>query len=655
MGGFNKAWLENNDVKSWIKYDADKEAIFCTKCLLFQAKSLQSNFNSKGYKGGKAGMVLKDLKDHAKSVKHLQVLQNIQQKSALAIGIQNMQDKEKRKLTELEEIDKDSWYPYSMLLSYFLAKNDLPFYLMEDLSWLTQNMIKISSGKEFAKKAGDYGSYSTDVAAREMVGIISKTIGTSTFDEIRNNYFTLTIDESTDVSSCKNLVMMVRYAKDGIISTKFLNLLMVKDGTAVVITEAIKEYFSKYDISFSKLIGFSSDGASVMTGRRNGVATKLKELNSCMIDTHCAAHKLQLAIEDSTQDLEKFYIGIVKSTSLYFSNSSTRKLALKKMCEDLDESFYKILRTVDTRWLSLGNSLKNLMKVYTPLKLLFREDNDSKLAETLLPHYENLGFYYWIAFMDDLCSALNGLSKRLQESNLLVCDLLPSIVLAVERINENFIQRTIAEPPKTKSLKVYYDAVSANDFTTSQLNMHLDCIAFAKRVVENIGHRFPDDSKKVIGSLSYLYPLKIYNETDKNATIDAIALLGRHYGSLLDTSDIFDQYEMWKSIVKSSIGLKNSKEFLFLVYNSPVKQQLLEEVPIIGTLLQISITLSPGSVDCERGFSLQNIIKTKLRNSLSVETTADLMRCSRDGEPIQTFDWATNLCSFMEAKKRKYE
>ena len=77
--------------------------------------------------------------------------------------------------------------------------------------------------------------------------------------------------------------------------------------------------------------------------------------------------------------------------------------------------------------------------------------------------------------------------------------------------------------------------------------------------------------------------------------------------------------------------------------------------PTILKLLQISVTLAPGSVDCERAFSLQNIVKTKLRNRLTVESTSDLMRCSRDGDSIKKFNWEHHLDAFLVSKNRRIQ
>ena len=43
-----------------------------------------------------------------------------------------------------------------------------------------------------------------------------------------------------------------------------------------------------------KVVGFGSDGASVMVGSRNGVVAMLKADVPYLVDIHCLAHKLDL-------------------------------------------------------------------------------------------------------------------------------------------------------------------------------------------------------------------------------------------------------------------------------------------------------------------------------------------------------------------------
>ena len=549
-----------------------------------------------------------------------------------------------------ETVDTDDWYPHSMRLAYFLASNNLPYSVMDGLCWLVQDIVKVSTGKDYKK---GYATYSNDQGAREMVRCISKDLESGTISKIKNAlYFTLMIDESTDISISKNLVMMARFVESDLVVTKVLDLVYVESGKADCIVEAIETYFEKNSLSFKNLVGFSSDGASKMTGRINGVATQLKKKNPLLIDIHCAAHKLQLAIEESVSDFEQYFIDVVKKTSSYFNHSATRKLALKKCCEDLDFDFYNTLKTVDTRWLSLGNSLKNLMKVYTPLWAIFKDDKESPLAKELFKCYNSLDFKYWVAFMDDICSQLNMLSKKLQASDLNVVELLPKIIRSVSQIYSSFVERSHYCEPLTVSLKSFYQRLPKDGFTDDLIAMHSNCVCFARRIIENISLRFPRNSQQIIDALTFLYPSKLILSGQEANGKAAMELLANHYGSLFDTDTLEFEYQFWKSFILTYVGFSvTSEEFIFAVFKTQKTQ--MTDFPTIFKLLQISLTLAPGSVDCERAFSLQNIVKTKLRNRLTTDSMADLMRCSRDGVNIKNFDWENHLDTFFASKNRK--
>ena len=65
-------------------------------------------------------------------------------------------------------------------------------------------------------------------------------------------------------------------------------------------------------------------------------------------------------------------------------------------------------------------------------------------------------------------------------------------------------------------------------------------------------------------------------------------------------------------------------------------KQMLREFPNMEELLAISRVLPVSSVECERGFSKQNLIKTGLRCSLMNENLARLMRISINGPRQRT-------------------
>ena len=69
-------------------------------------------------------------------------------------------------------------------------------------------------------------------------------------------------------------------------------------------------------------------------------------------------------------------------------------------------------------------------------------------------------------------------------------------------------------------------------------------------------------------------------------------------------------------------------------------------------LLSISRVLPASSVECEGGFSTQNMIKTRLRCNLNIETLDQTMRVSLNGPCIQSFDPVPVFRKWRERKDR---
>jgi hypothetical protein len=416
--GFRVKWKNESDLK-WLDYKEDKDAVFCKVCIAAKGHTLGSNFNGNGFTGGRNGMQLSDLRTHTISAGHMKSLQYLDSTRDIQVAINNSKRKQAEKLEKQQEsIDLSEWYPHSIRAAYFLAKNNLPFKLMDQLCFLIQDVVKTSTGTEFNL---GYGSYSNQMSAKEIVSSISQDISKTTIDILKNaEHFSIMIDESTDVSTSKNLVMNARFVEKGVVKTRFLELIPIDSGDADTITNCVKTFLEKNELPLTNLVGFASDGASVMTGSSNGVAVQLKRINPLLLDIHCAAHRLQLAIQDATTDFDDFFIGIVKKTSNYFSKSSGRLQRLKSICQDLDHTFYTTLKTIDTRWLSLGNSLKNLMKIYQPIhELLIQDQQSSAIAHELHGMYTTNTFKYWLAFMDDICDQLNKLSRSIKSNAML--------------------------------------------------------------------------------------------------------------------------------------------------------------------------------------------------------------------------------------------
>ena len=108
------------------------------------------------------------------------------------------------------------------------------------------NFISVTSYTQFKKNRGALGTRMN----------IDKLVEASPF-------FSLLIDESTDVSNHENLVVYVKLLKEFKPELHFLENVNVRDGKAETITTAVNLLMERRNLHKDKMTEFGSDGASV--------------------------------------------------------------------------------------------------------------------------------------------------------------------------------------------------------------------------------------------------------------------------------------------------------------------------------------------------------------------------------------------------------
>ena len=93
--------------------------------------------------------------------------------------------------------------------------------------------------------------------------------------------------EAEERENVKQLVLVVSYVMEEGIKTSFVHIRDLDNDTAESIEAALVQFLSDKAIQITKLRGFGSNGAAVMTGRLTGVATRLKRHSPRMIAVHC--------------------------------------------------------------------------------------------------------------------------------------------------------------------------------------------------------------------------------------------------------------------------------------------------------------------------------------------------------------------------------
>ena len=308
----------------------------------------------------------------------------------------------------------------AMKVVYWLASENLPLSKYESLMQLLKDLEvpKIAS----LKIRVDYESYYT---ANEILSAISSQIDKEVNEKIEDSpVVTLLSDESTDIANKKRMTMHARIVdpKTSAPETVYLRDVEYEDGTGEGLTKEILNETRKRNIPPSKIIGFGSDGAKVMTGDGKGVKGRLKEQNAHMVHIHCMAHRLALCTSQAANDIPRLkkYQEWLTSLFYYLKASATREKELHKVQEVLNHPVLKYKEIHAVRWLSCYEAVEAVYHTLDPLISYFHERKATKdpKAKGLLKSIASTQFIYITYLMMDVLPIVSRLCLQLQAQNL---------------------------------------------------------------------------------------------------------------------------------------------------------------------------------------------------------------------------------------------
>ena len=260
------------------------------------------------------------------------------------------------------------------------------------------------------------------------------------------------------------------------------------------------------------LVGFSSDGASVMVGATNGGATKLRAKFPNMVATHCAAHRLNLAASDVASGVSEAAEDLACRLFAFFTRSSARIGKLTDTASQLDVKFLRLARPVDTRWLSLGEALRTIVRSY-PALLAFLATENSSTASRIYAAMSKMPVKFAIFYMADVTHLLNDLSMLLQASDVSILDVRQHIVATCATLDT--LSTTDLEKPATSTnVRAFVKEHLPEGLPPEETKPRLlelaprvrECNSYAAKVATEIGARFPDDASSVLHSFECLSP-----------------------------------------------------------------------------------------------------------------------------------------------------
>ncbi|WAR15188.1 DCA17-like protein [Mya arenaria] len=157
---------------------------------------------------------------------------------------------------------------------------------------------------------------------------------------------------------------------------------------------------------------------------------------------------------------------------------------------------------------------------------------------------------------------------------------------------------------------------------------------YISRVVENVRDRFQDIP--IVDSMSVLVPSNIASSVSiaKYGLVQFKCLV-EHFKPFIGSPEMcLSEYSEYKRLVAkayTTLGLLDITQVCMCKFASKLLN--------IVIILKCCAVVPMSSVQCERGFSTQNRIMTRLRTSLNNKNLDTLMRIREDGPPLNQFDF----------------
>ncbi|KAK0147671.1 E3 SUMO-protein ligase KIAA1586 [Merluccius polli] len=433
------------------------------------------------------------------------------------------------------------------------------------------------------------------------------------------------IDESTSLGSITTLIVYLKCETDKNFDPHFvfLELIELPNQWADTIVQHLLKCLSShgFDDAYLRkhLVAFASDGASVMLGRKSGVAKQLSERYPNILTWHCLNHRLELAVGDTVldvRDVNHFQAFMDKLYTIYSRSPHTLGRVLSTRW--VASSF----RTVSAVW----HNFDSLSAHFSYAKMDERRSaSDRNVYGGLLKRLSSKQFVLDLALMYDALHELALLSESLQKRTT-------SVTYADRLINRSIrVIDGMGEHPRTKVLAAL-TAVSEGRLSTVLLGDNPKTVSI--------------DRQQFLRSLSNNLRHRLFT-TASGPSVAPEA--GADYASLISQLKVLDR-ESWPPAQTMPTGYGEMEiSQLCKRFGLPTLSAINGFRDFIEStgdatpddlrpLMNCTKVIPCSTAECERGFSEMNLVITPTRTKLLIERVSALMFIHLHGPPLKQWN-----------------
>lgn len=530
-------------------------------------------------------------------------------------------------------------------------------------------------------------TYLSPSIQNEIIVILGNAIKQNIVTKIKNaSCFSVIIDTTQDIAKIDQLSIIIRYVITDYVENKpvqikiresFLGFIPVTDQTGAALSSAILDILRNNDLPLQKLRGQGYDGAANMSGVYKGVQAEISKLSPYAPYVHCAAHNLNLILNDSVKDVEEIrnFYDLLQNIYVFFGYSIKRWALLQSVNQN--KCKITIKKLAPTRWSSRHDALDALRFRYVHIlkalsKIILVSTNSTEISEarSLKNHLEKFETIVLIIIETNILKKVDTVSKLLQQkeqnieqaSNLFQAlyenmkqmrnDFNLVITEAIHLAKEwgtttEFTKKRISRP------KIFFD--ETNNHHRIQTGQDWFKINVFYRTIDIIIGQIKNRSSAlndIYSNFRVICPDTLRNPsvTDKELYEMGQVLYLKYPDDISDT--ISSQLISFRNCFRTKLNAVHSilelSEFI-LVQNYSSCCSFNE----ILTACNIFLTIPVSVATSERSFSKLKIIKNHLRSTMGQQRLSALSIISIENKVARTLNIANIVTNFANSKARK--
>ena len=535
-------------------------------------------------------------------------------------------------------------------------------------------------------------SYLSPVSQNALIDTCADMVKQSIIADMQEAQFVAVLaDEARDVSKMEQLSICIRFVSPDLrqIREEFLGFHQPTQRNATSLAEHISGEIARSGIHNSLVVAQCYDGASVMAGKYNGVQAILRLRFPNAIYVHCHAHRLNLVLVDTVQNIRpaRDFFALVEALYVFLSHPCAHQRFVDFQREQ-GLPIRELQRLSDTRWASRWRSLDTIRERFLIiLQVLSPSDpplNKHEVVEArgLLAQIRTLSFICCLCVFHRLLSLTNGLSESLQSTHLNLAQsiqLLSAVkdLLRGMRTNNdagwNDIWKTSTDMCTSCNVRCTGDDIDIRPRRKRQLNEYPDYVYLSFLGQQPVMHESGENSAANNYRMHVFYPVldRFLHELETRFTSESWEIMQAVQALLLPQAKNFLCLEDIIPFVKTYGEVLNINQSLLQAEVAVAKQLLASKQPptkdFAGVIqciaddgsfynlrlcMRIAMTLPVSSATCERSFSSMKYIKNYLRNKMTDQRLSSLAILYMCRERTALLDPDAVVAAFANANPR---